>query len=167
MHVVEPFVVALLGYQLFVCAALHDFSFVQHAYLVGMLDGAQAVGNGDGGSRGHQSFQCVLHQSLALGVQRRGGLVENQNGRILQDGACDADALALTSRQAAAAVAHVRVVSVFHLHDELVGVGNAGGLLDFLLCGAVLSKGNVVAYGVVKQDSLLVDVADEASQRSD
>ena len=48
LHVVEALVVATLGEERFVCATLYDFSFEHHAYLVGMFDGAQTMGDGDG-----------------------------------------------------------------------------------------------------------------------
>ena len=48
LHIVESFVIASLGEERLVCATLYDFSFEHHAYLVGMLDGAQTMGDGDG-----------------------------------------------------------------------------------------------------------------------
>ena len=78
-------------------AALYNLAFEHHAYLVGMANGAQAMGNGDGGARLHQALQGLLYQALALGVECRGGFVENEYRGILQYGAGDAQALALTT----------------------------------------------------------------------
>ena len=74
---------AVLFHQFIVCAALHDAPLVEHADLVGILDGREAVGHGDGRACLHQSEEGVLHQSLALGVEGRGGLVEDEHGRVL------------------------------------------------------------------------------------
>ena len=50
-------------------AVLNDASLVEHVYLVGMLDGGQAVGNGYGGARLHEFLKRILHESLALCVE--------------------------------------------------------------------------------------------------
>ena len=50
LHVVQPLVVSAELQQLLVCAAFHDASFVEHTYLVSILDSGQAVGNGYGGA---------------------------------------------------------------------------------------------------------------------
>ena len=51
------------------CAALYNLSVVQNTDLIGILDGRQAVGNSYGSAGLHQSLQCILYQSLALGVE--------------------------------------------------------------------------------------------------
>jgi hypothetical protein len=53
----------------------------------------------------HQALQRILHQPLAFGIQRAGGLVEQQDRRIAQNGAGNGDALALAARQARAVLA--------------------------------------------------------------
>ena len=145
-------------------APLHNLSFVQHAYLVGVLDGRQAVGNGHGGARLHQLEQCVLHQPLALGIECRGGLVEDEDGRILQNGAGNAHALPLSARETAAAVADVGVESLLRLHDEVVGIGNACRPLHVLARGVFHAESDVIVERVVEEDGLLVDVSDELAQ---
>jgi len=60
----------------------------------------------------HQPRQGFLHQGLALGVERGGGFVEQQQRRIAQDGAGDGDALALAARQCHAAFAEHGLVTV-------------------------------------------------------
>ena len=54
------------------------------------------MGDDDDRPANRESFQRVLDQSFALSVQGRSGLIQNQNGRILQDGSRDGDALFLT-----------------------------------------------------------------------
>ena len=53
----------------------------------------------------HQFLQRGLHQGFAFGIERRRGLVEQQQRRIAQDRAGDRDALALAARQRNAALA--------------------------------------------------------------
>ena len=164
LHVVEPFVVAAAGDEFVVLAVLHDLALVEDVDFVGMLDGRQAVCNGYGGARLHEVLQCLLDQSLGLGVEGRGGLVEDEDGRIFQDGACYGEALALSAAEPSAAVAYHGVVAVLGLHDEVVGVGNLGSFDDLLHGGVFDTEGDVVVEGVVEEDGLLVDVADELAQ---
>ena len=65
---------ALLCQQLFVGTRFHDALFAQHKDAVVVLDGGQAVGNGQGGAAVGQFFQALTHQDLALVVQCAGGL---------------------------------------------------------------------------------------------
>ena len=62
-------VITVYGQQLIVRATFHDASLMQHTNLIGISDGGEPVGNGHGGTRLHQSFQRILHQSFALGVE--------------------------------------------------------------------------------------------------
>ena len=124
LHVIQSLVIPVLCNQLFVRAAFHDFAFVHDVDFVRVADSAQAVGDGDGGARLHQALQGFLHQAFALCVEGRGGFVQDEDGRVLQDGPGDADTLALPAGQASAAVAYHRVVALLRFHDEVVGVGN-------------------------------------------
>ena len=122
------------------------------------------MGDGHGGTRLHQPLKGILHQSLALGVECRGGLVENQDGRVLQDGTGNAHPLALTTAEPSSAVADIGVVAVFRLHDELVGIGYTGSLLDLLARGIVDAKRDIVEERVVEEDGLLIHIAYELAQ---
>ena len=76
--------------------------------------------------------QAVLDQRLALAVEARRRLVEDQDARIGEDRARDRDALALAARQLHAALADDRVVALLEALDELVGVRDAADPLDVL-----------------------------------
>ena len=99
LHVHQALVVATEGNQLVVGAAFHNLAAVQHADAVGVDDGGEAVGYDDGGASFHQGFQGFLHQSLGFGVEGRCGLVEYQDGGVLEYGARYGYALALASGQ--------------------------------------------------------------------
>ena len=47
LHVVEAFVVAVAGDEFVVLAAFDDFAFVEDMDDVGVLDGGEAVGDGN------------------------------------------------------------------------------------------------------------------------
>ena len=124
-----------------------------------LSDGGQAVSDGDGGASFHQSLQCFLHQSFALGVKGRGGLVEDKDRRILEYGTSNTYTLPLPATQSAATVTDGGVVAVLHLHDEIVGVGYLCGLHHLLHRRVVYAKGYVVEDSVVEEDGLLIDIA--------
>ena len=73
----------------------------------------------------HRDFERRLHGALALRVERGGRLVEQQQWRILEHRACDREALALSSRQAQAALADLGRVALGQALDELVDVRGA------------------------------------------
>ena len=102
-------VIAILGYQVFMSASFYDASLVEHTYLVGILDGAQAVGYSHRGACLHQFFKSILYQSLALSVEGRCSLVKDEDRWILQNGTGDADTLTLSARETSATVANVGV----------------------------------------------------------
>ena len=69
LHVVQLLVESVELQEFVVSAAFYDAPFVEHANLVGVLDGREPVGNGHGGARLHQSLERILHQAFALGVE--------------------------------------------------------------------------------------------------
>src|SRR3712207_985076 len=124
---------------------------MEHAYLVSILDGGEPMGNGHRGAGLHQPLQSVLHEALTLGVEGRGGLVEDEDGRVFQDGPGYADTLALASGETTATVADVGIKAILGRHDEVVGVGNARCLDDLLVGGAIYAESDVVAERVVEE----------------
>ena len=85
---VEPAV----GEQAVVGALLDDAALIHDQDAVGGADRGEAVGDDEGGAPLHQPVEGLLHLALALGVERRGRLVEEQDRRVLEDRARDGDA---------------------------------------------------------------------------
>ena len=113
----------------------------------------------------HQIRQRCLHQRLALRVQRRGRLVQNQHRRVLQDRARNRQPLPLAAGEAEALLADHRVVALRHLQDEVV---RQRGLRRFYHARERhirLPVRDVVAHRVVEQDRLLRHLADLRAQR--
>ena len=73
-----------LGQQGIVIAALSQTFFSQNNNLIRMLDGAEPVGYDQGGPVLGKIQQGLLHQTFTLIIQRRGGLIQDQDGRVLQ-----------------------------------------------------------------------------------
>ena len=57
------------------------------------------MSDGDNGPASHQTVQGVPESFLRLAVERRGCLIEQKNGRILEERTGNADALPLAGRQ--------------------------------------------------------------------
>ena len=70
-------------------AALGDFSIFHNENLVGLLDGGQAVGNRDDRLAARKLRNGLLDEVLVFGVDARGRLIEDDNGRVLEDGPRD------------------------------------------------------------------------------
>ena len=112
----------------------------------------------------HQFVERGLDGAFGFGVERAGGLVQNQNRRVVQDGAGDGDALALAAGKRDALFADDGVKAVRLLHDEIVGEGVAGGGDDFLVGRAEPAEFDVPADGVVEQNIFLRDDGDLVAQ---
>ena len=99
-------------------AGFHNALGAKHQNTVVVLDGGQAVGNGQGGAAMGQLFQALPHKDLALVVQCTGGLVQDQDGRVLQEHPGNGDALLLATRELDTALAHIGVEAVLQGHDK-------------------------------------------------
>ena len=100
-----------------------------------------------------------------FGIERRGRLVEKDDRRVLEEGAGDGDALALSARELHAVLAAGRVVAALEAHDEVVRVGRLGGGDDLRLARAGTAHGDVVAHRALEQEVLLGDIGDLPAQR--
>ena len=93
-----------------------------------------------------RSVERVLDQPLAFGIERAGGLVEEEQWRVAaEQGAGDGDALALAARQARAAFAHEGVEPFGKGAEEGLGIGVARRLPDLILAGVPIAVAQVVA----------------------
>ena len=77
-------VAALWRKQLRVRPALDNTARLEHKDLVGVDDRGEAMGNDDGGSPGRNFAQARLNLLLGVRIERRGGLVENEDARRFQ-----------------------------------------------------------------------------------
>ena len=77
---------------------LHDPAAVEDHQTVGSPYGAEPVGNDQGRTPHQELAQGILDQPLALGIQVAGGLVQNEDRGILENGAGNGDSLSLASR---------------------------------------------------------------------
>jgi hypothetical protein len=164
LHFMQPCVEPTRRQQLRMAALFNQSAAVHGQHAVGVFYGGQAVCDDDGGAAFHQPVQRVLHRTFAFAVQRRGGFVQDQHGRVFGDGACDGQPLALPARQLVAVVADGRVQA---LRQAVGKVEQVRGLQ----CGAHRFAGHgraqadVGRHRVVEQHHVLADQRKLAPQR--
>src|SRR6266478_8543133 len=152
------------GQQFVVGALLRDTAILQDDDLVGIADGAQAVSNGDHGAPLHEAFECLHQQPLRLGIERRSGLVEDEDGRVADDRARDADALPLAAGERLASFAQQSVVTLGHPDDEPVRIRELRGLDNLFLAAVGPPVSDVLPHRGAKQDRVLQHESDLRAQ---
>src|SRR5262249_56365268 len=105
--------------------------------------GAKAMRDGKGGAAFDQARDGILNLFLSVGIDRGGGLVKNQDARVVQDCSRDADALPFAAAECLAAFADLCVIAVGLLDDEVVRVGGLGRGHDVLASSAGPGQGGV------------------------
>ena len=101
-----------MGDQRCVGPGFDDVAVLQNDNPIGAAHSGEPVGDDNGGPPFHQRFQSLLHGALAFGIKGAGRLIEQQQGRIAQDGAGNGDALALAAGQAQAFLTEKRLESL-------------------------------------------------------
>src|SRR5262249_60862949 len=98
LELVELAVLAAARHQLAVRAALDDLPVRHDDDAVGTAHRRQAMRHHQRRAIDHEALERLLHEPFRLRVEGRGGLVEDQDGRVLEDRAGDGQALALPAR---------------------------------------------------------------------
>ena len=137
---------------------------IEHQDDVGCLYGGQPMRHHDRGAVHHQRTERGPHKLLADRVEMRGGLVEHQDRRVLQEGARDGDALSLTAGKLHATLAHARPQTIRQLGHELREGGLAQRELDLLTRRIGLGEADVRLQRVVEQIGVLRDQGDAAAK---
>src|SRR5258706_3741545 len=75
---------SLLINKVLMFSFLYDRTALDNQDLVGLADGAQAVGNDESGSSTQQAPQTLLDKCLTFGIEIGGCFIQNQNPRIRQ-----------------------------------------------------------------------------------
>ena len=77
---------------------------MEHQDAVGVLNSAQAMGDDQRGASQEQAVERVADEHFGLGVHARSGFVENEEARIVRQGAREADELSLADGKGCAAL---------------------------------------------------------------
>ena len=112
-------------------------------------------------------FQVVEDDFFRPGIHRRNRVVEDQDGRIFQQGAGDGDSLLLTARDGDAALAQDSLVAILEVHNVVPDVSKAGRPFNVLGGSIVHAKGDVVGDGIREEEVLLRDIGTRLPHRVD
>src|SRR3954463_16288119 len=93
----ERGIAAATAQQIVMQAALDDLAALDNQNGVGVHDGMQAVGDHDGSAVLAEMVDCFLHVFFGFRIQRRGGLIEQDDRRVLDQRTRYGDALALAA----------------------------------------------------------------------
>ncbi len=150
----------MLAHEFLVGAALDDPPAVHDEYLVGVAHRVQPMGYGHEGLAPRKLRKSRHEQVLVLRVDRARRLVEDDDRRVLHDGARDGHALALPSGEVRTALFENGVVPLRQLHDEVVAARPFRRGNHLVARGIRLSEPDVVLHGVVEQVHVLEDHRD-------
>src|SRR5215470_8732690 len=97
LKLIEAIVNAALGEKLLMRALFAQAAFVKDEDAIRVLNGAEAVGNHEGGASGKQAAQGFADLQFSFSIHARSGFIENQKSRIVGQGAGEIDELALAN----------------------------------------------------------------------
>ena len=98
-----------LFHQLVMCADGIDFAIVHDDDHIRVHDGDNALGNDDLGRAGERGAQCLADLGICRGIDRAGGVVQNEDLRLFQDGAGDAKTLLLSAGNINTALSYLSI----------------------------------------------------------
>src|SRR5690242_12306980 len=104
--------------------------------------------------------KALEQRRLAIGVERRRRLVEQQQARLAHQGTGDNEPLALAARKAAAAVADALVETLREGPDALGETDPLERLPELLIGGPAALRDQVPANAVVEHRSFLADIGE-------
>lgn len=122
------------------------------------------MGDDNGRPADGQRFERFLDNALALIVERGGRLVHNEDRRIFEEDASNADSLFLSAGEFDTALSDIGVKAGVELHNEFIRTGEPCGMNHFLKGCAGLPVLNIVEDGAGEQVHILFDDADILSQ---
>ena len=130
LELVEAVVDAALGEKFLMRALFAQAALVEDENAVGVLNGAQAMGDDERGAAGEQAVERFANQQLGFGVHAGGGFVENQEARIVRQRAGEADQLALADGKSRAALVDAGVHAFWQGANEIAEADFVDGALD-------------------------------------
>src|SRR5438445_11833990 len=111
-----------------------------------------------------QDRDGATERVLAVGIEIRVRLVEYDQERVAEDGAREANALALACRQRHAAQADPRRVSFRQAQNDVVDAGDLRGLQDRVGGCLAVEAANIFRNSAVEQRHILRQITDMASE---
>ena len=101
-------------------ALLDDVAVPHHKDEVCVPDGGQAVGDDEAGTAAHQVVHCGLDALFGAGIHAAGGLIQDQDAVVGQDGAGDGEQLLLALADVGSILVQLHLVAAGQGADEVV-----------------------------------------------
>ena len=140
------------------------FAMVENDDLVGVHDGADALGDDDAGRVGKFFGDAATDRFVGLVVEGREGVIKDEDLRFGSDGPGDAKALLLAAGEVAAALGDFGIIAVALAHDEAIGIGDFGGPADVLEGHVRILEGDVLFDVALEEESALRGIADAVAE---
>ena len=141
-----------------------DAGLVHHHDAVRVLDRREAVGDDEGRPSDREFGERSLDRPLGLGVERARRLVQDEDGRVLEEHPRDRHALLLPAGELHAALAHHRRHAVGKARDHVVEPRPARRLGDLLVRGVEPPVGDIVPDRAAEEEHVLLDDTDVPPQ---
>ena len=141
-----------------------DLSLVQDHDPVRVHDGVEPLGDDDLGGLGAGVFEGLPDGRVGGGVHGAGGVVQDEDLGVLEQGPGDAQPLLLPAGHVHAPLAQVRVVTLGEGLDEIVGAGGLAGGFDLVIGGVGIAPLQVLFDGAGEEHVLLQHHADGAPE---
>lgn len=126
------------------------------------------IGNPDGclsvRYQHHGLASCFLPEgseddSLAQAVQIAGRLIQEHERRVMEEGPCQTDPLALTAGEGFAQFSHLGIISLGQGHDKIMNSGFFAGLYHLLVRGVQTSDPDIGRNSILEKLGLLGHIA--------
>lgn len=144
-----------------------DLPVFHHDDLIGVLNAGYPLCDDDRRHSVQIFFQPFSDKRVGFGIDRAGGIVEDQHFRFLQQRTGDAEPLTLTAADIGAALFDERIVLLLKPLDKGIRLSDSASLDDLLVARILISPAQILFDRSAEKNVLLQDHRHAVSQRLD
>ena len=145
-------------------ALFAEAALVEDEDTIGVLDSAEAMRDDQRGAAAEQAVESIADLQLSLGIHAGGGFVEDEEARIVGEGAREIDELALADRERRAAFVDAGADAFGERLDEIGKTNFTNRLLDGGAVDAGRAEADVGFDGAGEEEWILENDAEQAAQ---
>ncbi len=142
----------------------HNIAIPNHQDQVGIADGGEAVRDHEAGAPLHQFAHGLLDQQLRVGIHGTCRLVQDQHGRIGQDGTRDGQQLLLSLRYVRHFLIQLKTIAFRQCANEVIHMCGLGRSNHLFVGRAGAAVADVLHDGAIEQPCILQYHAKEPAQ---
>ena len=143
---------------------IDDVATVQHQDLMAVGQGTEPVRHDQHGPAKRDALDVGIDQRLAFRIERAGGLIQDQDARIMDQRPRDRQTLALAAGQIGRTFLDPGLIAFGQTLDELLGAGQAGGAHRIAQGQAGAAGQDIVLDAAAEQEVFLQHHAEAAPQ---